>query len=320
MIIMKFAIQLKNNNYFIGALKLVVSMGLLIFIFRQIDFPAFIAIVRQAHIRWILTAMSLMILGVMLRAWRWQILLHAIEVRVSLKELIAIYFVGFLFNNLLPSGVGGDAIRIVELNKHSKHGADAVTSVLVDRFLGLSALQAIGTVTLLFNWNAVPAPIAYLTVTMFVAIMVGGYLLVNRTLYLSLRKNIDLFRRLTDIGPLGKLFDSFQSYPTSALQRSYMVSLLFNLSLITMNLSIGLSVGVEATLIQYAIFIPITSAVLIIPISFGGLGLREGAYVELFKSVGVPTETALAMSLLVYTIGNLFTGLIGGVVYLLRIM
>ncbi|MDM8526583.1 lysylphosphatidylglycerol synthase transmembrane domain-containing protein [Anaerolineales bacterium HSG24] len=316
---MKIATQLKNTPYVINTLKLLVSVGLLSVIFRQIDFPAFIAAVRQAQIVWIVTAMSLMLLGVMLRALRWQSLLDAIEIRVPITELTAIYFIGFLFNNVLPSGVGGDAIRIVELNKHSKHATDAVSSVLVDRFLGLLTLQGIGTIALLFNWNAVPAPVAYFTVVMFIASSTAGYLMLNRNLYLSLRKNIGLFRRITNIGPLGKLFDSLQSYPASALRRSYLISIFFNLSLITMNMSIGLSVGVEATFIEYAIFIPITSMVLMIPIGFGGLGLREGAYIELFKSVGVPNETALAMSLLVYTIGNLFTGLIGGIIYLLRI-
>ncbi|MDM8520694.1 lysylphosphatidylglycerol synthase transmembrane domain-containing protein [Anaerolineales bacterium HSG6] len=316
---MKIANQIKDIPYLATTLKLLISIGLLYFIFTKIDFPAFIAIVRQAHIGWVITAMSLMILGVVLRAWRWQSLLNAIDIRVPITELTAIYFIGFLFNNVLPSGVGGDAIRIVELNKHSKHATDAVSSVLVDRFLGLLTLQGIGTLALLFNWNAVPAPVAYFTVAMFIASSTAGYLMLNRKLYTNLRKNIGLFRRLTDIGPLGKLFSSLQSYPSSALRRSYLISILFNLSLIAMNMSIGLSVGVDASFIEYAIFIPITSMVLMIPIGFGGLGLREGTYIELFKSVGVPTETALAMSLLVYTIGNLFTGLIGGIIYLLRI-
>jgi len=303
----------------LNLLKIVVSLGLLIVLFRQVDLAQFWVVVRQANVWWLLAALGMMLLGVVIRAWRWQILLDAINVKVPLVELTAIYFIGFLFNNLLPSGLGGDAMRIVELNRHSEQTADAVTSVFVDRFLGLSALQAIGTIALIFNWKAVPAPVAYFTLFMFVGMLIGGILLINRPLYISLKSHITLFRRVTEIAFVGKLFSSFQQYPIEALGRSYLVSLLFNLSLIAMNMCIGLAVGVEATIIQYAIFIPITSVVLILPISFGGLGVREGTYIGLFQSVGVLEEQALAMSLLVYVVGNVFTGVIGGAVYLYRI-
>lgn len=307
-----------TRKQLINLLKIVVSIGLLIFLFNQIDLPKFLTIVRQANVGWLLVALGMMLLGVVIRAWRWQILLDAIDVRVTLRELTAIYFIGFLFNNLLPSGLGGDAMRIMELNRHSERGSDAVTSVFVDRFLGLSALQAIGTLALLLDWNAVPAPVAYFTVATFLAGLLGGYLFINRRLYQALQHYLPPFRRLTEIKLVGNLFESFQRYPGTALRRSYLVSLLFNISLIIMNVCVGWAVGAQATLIQYAIFIPITSIVLLLPISFGGLGVREGTYMQLFQSVGVPEETGLAMSLLVYTIGNLCTGLIGGFVYLGR--
>lgn len=291
---------------------------MLAFIFSRVDLPTFIENVRRANFWWLAVALMMMMMGVVIRAWRWLILLESIGVMVSLRELTTIYFIGFLFNNLLPSGVGGDAMRIFELNQHSKRGSDAVTSVLVDRFLGLSALQAIGALALLFNWQAVPLQVAVFTIAIFLSGMVGGYLLINRRLYLTLQTHLALFRRLTEIKIVGNLFESFQRYPLAALGRSFGVSLLFNLSLIAMNGCIGLALGATASLIQYAIFIPITSIVLLLPISFAGLGVREGTYIQLFQSVGVPKEIALAMSLLVYTIGNICTGLVGGVIYLLR--
>ena len=97
-----------------------------------------------------------------------------------------------------------------------------------------------------------------------------------------------------------------------------LVALFFNVALIAMYVFIGLGRGAEATLGQYAIFVPITSSVLIIPISFAGLGVREETYRQLFGQVGVPGEIAVAMSLMVYIIGNICTGLVGGIIYLLR--
>jgi uncharacterized protein (TIRG00374 family) len=245
-------------------------------------------------------------------------LLAAIEVNVPLVELTNIYFIGFLFNNLLPSGLGGDAMRMIELSRHSERVSDAVTSVVVDRFLGLSALQAIALIALVADWGAVPPAVAYFTVAIFLGGLVVGYLLINRPLYTTLRARVGLFRRLSDIKMIGNLAESFQRYPLSALGRAYLVALLFNLSLIAMNVFIGTALGAQVSLAQYAIFVPITSLVLLLPISFAGLGVREETYRRLFSEVGVPQEIAVAMSLLVYVFGNICTGLIGGVIYLLR--
>ncbi len=307
-----------NRKQLLNFLKIAVSIGLLIFIFSTIDFWAFLQVIREANPWWLLAAFVMMMVGVVIRAWRWRILLDAIGVIVPLGELTAIYFIGFLFNNLLPSGLGGDAMRMVELNRHSERGSDAVTSVLVDRFLGLSALQAIALVVLLIDWGSIPPAVAYFTVAIFVGGLVGGLLLINRRLYLALQQRWGLFRRITQVKMICNLFESFQRYPLPALGRSYLVSLLFNISLIAMNVFIGLALGAEATLVQYAVFVPITSLVLVIPISFAGLGVREGAYRQLFGQVGVPPEIAVAMSLMVYFLGNICTGIIGGVIYLIR--
>lgn len=307
-----------NRKLFFNILKIVVSVGLLIFIFSIIDLEHFLAEVGGADPVWLLVAVVMMMLGVVMRAYRWQILLNAIGVRVPIGELTAIYLIGFLFNNVLPSGLGGDAIRMVELNRHSERGSDAVTSVVVDRFLGLSALQAIALVALIFDWGAVPIIIAYFTIIIFVAGLILGYLLINRSLYLTLQARIKLFRRLTAIGFIGNLFESFQRYPLIAIGRAYIVSLFFNITLIVMNVFIGLALGAQANLVHYAIFVPIASLVLILPISLAGLGVREGAYIQLFGLIGVREEIAFAISLLVYVIGNIIPGLFGGVIYLLR--
>ena len=81
---------------------------------------------------------------------------------------------------------------------------------------------------------------------------------------------------------------------------------------------IGTALGLDLPLAYYMIFVPITSLVLVLPISFAGLGVREGAYVFLFTQAGAVPEVALSMSLLVYVLGTVVPGLIGGIIYVLR--
>jgi uncharacterized protein (TIRG00374 family) len=252
------------------------------------------------------------------RAYRWQILVHDQGVDASLGELTSLYFVGFLFNNLLPSGFGGDAVKMYELSQRSKRGAEAVSSVLVDRFMGLIALQMIGLIALIFSWQLVPSEIKILTVLLFGVSLMAAWVVSYRRLWEFLSERVPLFDRLLSIKAVDSLVSSLQSYSGSALLRALGVGLVFNVLLIAANVLIGTSLGVDLPLAYYMIFVPLTSLVLILPISFAGLGVREGTYVVLFKQAGVAPEVALSMSLLVYVLGTVTPGLVGGVIYVLR--
>jgi hypothetical protein len=61
-------------------------------------------------------------------------------------------------------------------------------------------------------------------------------------------------------------------------------------------------------------FVPVTTATLLVPISIAGLGVREGLYVTLFAALGLPAAQAVALSLAVYSL-DVATGLAGGVTY-----
>lgn len=298
-------------------LKIVISLALISWVISTVDLAALQGVFLNADFRWLGLALFFALGGVILRARRWQILLNALEVRVSLRELVNIYLIGFLFNNLLPSGLGGDAIRMMELNQHSERASDAVTSVLVDRMLGLFALLCIALVALVFRWQAVPPIIGLTSVVVFVSVIAVAFALINPSLY-QLAQRMPLLRPLTEIGFVSKLVQSFQTYSLPALSQSFLVALVFNGFLIAMNVSIGTALGAEIALVHYLVFIPLAALVLLLPISVAGLGARETAYVTLFGQVGVPAEIAFGMSLLVYAIGNLTPGLLGGVVYFWR--
>ncbi len=307
-----------NRKQIFNILRIVISITLLAVIFYIVDLQTVWQVIRQANPWWLLAAFGMMIFGVVIRAFRWQLLLKSIDAPVPLGELIQLYFISFLFNNLIPTGmVGGDAIRMLELSRQTERSSDAVTSVVVDRYLGLLSLQAIALLALLTNWNAVPTGIGYFTVAIFLGGMVAGYLLLNRPLYLNLRERLSLFRRLTDIKFIGNLFESFQRYPLAGIGRAYGIALIFNVTLIIMYAFIGRAVGMPVSFVQFAIIVPITSLFLLLP-SFAGIGWRELSFQTFYQPLGVSPEMAVAMSLLVYFVGQFSTGVIGGVIYLIR--
>ena len=305
-----------NRKKLLNLLKIAVSLILIVIVLSRINIDDLGSVFANANFGWIGFATALMLLNVVIRARRWQILLADLKIRIPLGELTSIYYIGAAFSNLLPTAVGGDPIRMIELNRHTDRASDAVTSVIVDRFLGLYASLVLGFVTSLFVWDRVPQGVIGLSILFFVGMTAIGTVLVYEPLYRMLRK-VSLIRRMTDIKFIYNLFESFQDYTLKALGVAFLFGLLVQLVFIFSNFTIGRALDISLSPLFYLVFVPLINLTLTLP-AFAGFGVREAGYTTLFGEVGVSNEAALALSLTVYALGNLAPGLIGGALYLWR--
>ena len=135
-------------------LKIVVSAGLLVYLLVfQIDVRELWSVVRQARWGYLVVAMILMIMGTALRAVRWQVLLQALDIHVPLRRLVQLYFIGAFFNIFLPTGLGGDAVKMAELARSTGRAPEAVGTTLVDRATGLWVLFVLALLALPFSYT-----------------------------------------------------------------------------------------------------------------------------------------------------------------------
>jgi len=300
---------------FMGSLKVAVSVGLVILLLARVGIRQAAATLTAAHWPLLLSGFFLYVAGIALRAVRWQALLHAQGIAVALPRLVALYYEGSFFNIMLPTGVGGDAVRAYELARTCGSGAVVVGTVLADRAVGLLALFLMAALVLPFSMHLLDPWL----IAVVLALTVGGFggmalFLWPRPLRKAFYALPARLRRLIDQPTLRKLVSSFSVYDRHALAMAASVSVLFNLMLVAVNVLIGLSLSVHVSLGYYLVCTSIASALLILPISISGLGVREWGYVVLFGRVGVPAATAVSMSLAFYLI-NVLAGLIGGVLY-----
>src|SRR5512135_3009086 len=99
-----------------GLLKLIVSVSLLILVFTQVGWAELKSVVAQTNLSWLGLAVSIYIAGVFVRAVRWRLLLpQSNEPAIRLRRLTGLYFASFFFNSFLPTGIGGDVVRIGEI-------------------------------------------------------------------------------------------------------------------------------------------------------------------------------------------------------------
>ena len=298
-----------------NVLKVVVSAGLMIYLLAfQIDLGQLWQVVRRAQWGYLVVAMLLMVAGTALRAVRWRILLQALGIQVPLDRLVHLYFVGSFFNIFLPTGLGGDAIKMAELARSTGRAPEAIGTTLVDRATGLWVLFVLAVLALPFSYTLLPQGWAPIIALGTLGGVVGGWVVMGTPLIVWLGSKI----RLPGQEKLERFYRSVSQLGYRALGQACIVSLVFDVLLIIFNVLIAYGLGVDQPLGIFLLFTPIISFSLALPISIGGLGVREQTYVLLFGSLGVSDTAAAAMSLTNYALTNLMVGLLGGVLYALE--
>ena len=268
-----------------------------------------------ADVRWVWVVVSLLLItcGLVLRAYRWQLLLHGLKVPVSFGRLVTLYFVGNFFNAFLLSGFGGDVVRILEVAKNVPRNVAAGT-VLVDRLSGLLMLFAMSLIALPFR----PASFdPQLTLVIIVLSTVGlgvGVVLLEGSLIRRFGRWLPGKLSPVGDGPVAKLLDAVNGSGRSAILGALAISTLFNLLLVTWWLTAGLALGYEISYSYYLIVIPILSVATLVP-SVSGFGVRESLAPTLFAAAGLANAEAVALSLLVFIIMRV-SSLLGGPVYI----
>lgn len=282
----------------------VVSIGLLVLLFRSLDVPALRQLYATLPLWFYFTSLAVVLGGQTLYAWRWRQVLSASGVPVSVGVAVRQYFIGIFLNNFFPSTVGGDMAKIYYLGQD--HGYRTIAaSIVLDRLLSIGLLAVLATT---MYWIAPdPSPEFAVTrafVTVIAVCLVGG-------LILAARGTGGLPRRLARFGSLvvglAERAQQFRydmagaaRHPTIVVQSAAVVATYF--FTLTAVYRIFLSLNTTAHPPYLTLLTAVTTASLLsnIPISVNGLGLREQLHAILLQPLGVPREVAVAISLLLF--------------------
>ena len=160
-----------------GLIQIAVSTILLVLILRQVHWAEVWDALRRIDLFWLAVAWGLFLLGVVVRAVRWRVLLDALGVHRPLRELTSWYFVGSFFNVILPTGFGGDAVRAAELSQDTGRPGPVVNSVVVDRYLGIMVLLAMGLIAGILRPGTASPSIFAFTAVLFSGGLLAAWLL-----------------------------------------------------------------------------------------------------------------------------------------------
>jgi hypothetical protein len=288
-------------------------LGLLVWKVPHFDTDELVPEWRASTPWWLLGAAALTLAAIVLSSMRWQAVLTALGVRSHLGRLINHYLAGQFVSNVLPTTIGGDVLRVSRLSRDSGESPASFASVVLERLTGwliLPVLTYLGFVVnpgLTHLGNATRVALALATATLLLLMAVLA-LVASRRFGRQLDDR-DGWRRFAGAVHLG--VERLRRDPGAAANVLF-VGLAYQLCLVVAALfaakAVGMGVAVGPTALLA--FFPAVAIAQVLPLGISGIGIREGAFALFLAPLGVPSEQAIALGLLLYLL-NLGVSLLG---------
>ena len=296
-------------------IQLLVSIGGFAYIFYKIPLSEVIDNWNISMTPWILAMLVAATLVMAIQANRWKGL-SVQGPEIPFKTYYAYTAMGYFFNNLLPTGFGGDAVKSLAFGKKFNQTSQSVSAVLLARIQGLLAMFLCFFIALPFALSKAEIPLAY------TLIMTAASLACVIFILLCLFSDkLPIPQFISNKFPfIGKLQNSLSIYRKH--KKQILLSSLDSLWLQLLTLFIAYAyfraVGVDIDISILVVFTSITIVISMVPISLNGIGVREGTQVALFTGIlGIPAPVVLSAGLLGY-IPLLFQAAQGAVVLLAK--
>lgn len=259
-----------------------------------------------------LIALLLVALALFFSAVRWKLVLGSQGPGVG--TLWRLYIIGWFFSLFLPTSIGGDAVRTVALARSRTSTGAAISSVIIERLLGVAALAgllAFGLLTVSSGRIGVTESLRVDLTTGKVLVAMAIAAILSGAVAVMAARSGRVKGLLRDAMALIQAFRSRPVGLTAAIAVSFAVQGLYILTWIALAWGIRLPVVSSS----FLIWVPLISMAAMVPVTLAGLGLREGAWVVLLAPVGVAAAQAVSFSLLYYGVG-LAVGIAGAVLFL----
>jgi uncharacterized protein (TIRG00374 family) len=272
----------------------------------KIDISEAVDVLSDASFGYVLVAWILMVVTTVPMAWRWRELLQAKGILDGLPWITRTYFVSYTASQVLPTAIGGDAMRVYETSRRHPGRLGLITgTVLLDRALGgvaTLALAAVGFALALGKFDV--GAYLWIELVLVAAAIVAGVALFSLSARRWLAWVEPLLARLRLARPLHAVYEAMHSYRTEGS----LLGVLLAVTLVVQAIRIvpiwlcGDAVGIDLSLRPYYVFGPILFVVLLFPFTINGIAVREAFFVSFLGNLGVDPDRAFAAGFLFFLV------------------
>ncbi len=311
-----------TSSMLLLALRFLGSGGLLTYLVWKANPATIWQTWQQADLRLLALSIVLQLICIAISALKWGVLLRAHGQQQSYLWLLGMYFVGQFTNNFLPTSVGGDAVRIVQLGRRIGNYAQSSASVFMERLTGFLALSLISNVALiitstnLIGTRLVSEPALTLLAFGFTLVAIAAVIASFSAPWLLRRFHTRLPKAARK--PLQNIADSLGIYASDrgTMIKAMGLSLLFHIIWISLHYVCGLALHIQAPPMIYALMVPLTDIVGLAPFFVNNLGAREMVFTLYLSQIsGISNGTAIALAFTAFTV-RLVVSSLGGLVLL----
>lgn len=308
-----------------GILRLGVGLGIILFLLFKVNLQEMFAVLRESLLQWPWLAMGIMIYAVslLMGVGRWKIILDAQGLKMAWSRVLCVTFIGQFFNSFMFGSTGGDLARAYYAAKETHHKkTEAVATVVIDRMIGLVVLNLIAGIMLVARFDFY---MKHWATHLPALIMIGMILATITALFIVY--NIRMFKgwrvlRFIEYHPrfgrtVRRMLISIYIYHRrgKVLLKTALLTLVIHSLIILQCFCFGKSLHINLSILDYFTVIPLIISIAAIPITPGGLGIREGLAVTMLGALNVSAHQALPLSLMIYFIAVALS-LIGGFIFL----
>jgi hypothetical protein len=287
-----------------AAAALAVSGVCVWYIVARIDFRETGRVLSHSNLWLVGAAFAILVAALVPLAWRWQRLLAARGIHDNLSWLLRAYFVSYTASQVLPTSLGGDAMRIVETSRrHPGEGGDVAGSVLLERLLGGVATLLLGLVAFVLAIGRLEiGPYVWLELAITIATVFAAAVLFSRRARRPLRRIEPPLERLRVAGLIRKLYLGLHAYR----DHSRLVIEMLGLTVVVQAFRVlsiwlcGVAVGIHLSPLPYFVMGPMFFLVMLAPFTLNGFALREAFFVSFLGQLGVSADQAFACGFLYF--------------------
>jgi hypothetical protein len=286
-----------------------ISLGLLALLLRSANLRLLFTQVLAARLEFFLLALAGYPVSQVLSAYKWQVLARPLGFDRPLHTFMVYYFVGMYLNLFAPSTILGDLARGLLLAGNGGGVGLALQSVLADRLSGMAMLLWVSAVGfLLFGPTVLPPTLCYGVIAAACLLVVGWWLLPS--LVACLGSPHHRLRQLAE-----QALAPYRTRGAAVFARACGLAFVFHLFQLTLQVLVAHALGLSVPFWYLMLFIPLVHMLSALPLSLGGVGVREGGYVVFLAFIGIDQNEAVAFGLL-WTALVFAAGLVGGLILL----
>ncbi|NQT95085.1 MAG: flippase-like domain-containing protein [Candidatus Omnitrophica bacterium] len=306
------------KNKLFTLLRVLISFTLIVLLiwFLRDKIPAMIDTIKTADMGLLSIGFFIFLFALIIIAFRLIRVISVQTIYLNAKESMYLTFIGYFFNNFLPTSFGGDAVKAYYAGKKSNNKAGAFSGVFMDRVLAMLPFTLIPALAVTFMANKIDNKgLIIIVYLLFLGCLVFLWLLLHKETAKYLAYILEPFKTSLWYEKIKNGYAYLNIYRKHKLVmlQSFILSVLAQTCSIVSTYFFARAIGIDYVGIEvFFVVVPIVWVMTLIP-SLNGLGVREGGFVYLLRSY-MPEEKAFAISIMVLASLAIF-GVIGGIIY-----